>query len=142
MTWFKDSEPLPASNRYETNHNLTNDMGSLKISNLQKNDIGSYLVVAENKVGKDQTFCKLSSNNSPDIDQTPYVNPEAFRYLEADPKNYSPKPDKDDVKHRPPVVIVPLSDININEGDSVKFVCKIDGYPKPKVRNSKIIFFS
>ncbi len=133
-------QPLPASNRYETDHNLINDIGSLKISNVQKNDAGSYLVVAENKVGKDQTCCQLFINNSPNIDQTPYVNPESFRYLEADNKQ-NPKPDEDDHKYRPPVVIVPLFDVKIKEGDIIIFDCKIDGYPKPKVRKIQIKLF-
>lgn len=134
LTWFKDSQLLPASNRYETDHNVINDTGSLKISNLQKNDIGSYYVVAENKIGKVQTDCKLILNNSPNIDQTPYVNPEAFKYLEADPKRLSPKSEIDE-KYYPPKVIVPLTDINIKEGEILKFDCKIDGFPKPKVKN-------
>ncbi len=115
---------------------MSNDIGTLKISNAQTNDIGNYLVLAENKAGKDQTYCRLSLKQLPNVDQTPYVNPDSFKFLEPK-KGAEPRPDRDQEKYRPPVVIVPLLNLRISEGDSVKFECKIDGYPKPKVLDSK-----
>lgn len=104
----------------------------LKISNAKQSDIGNYLVLAQNKIGKDQTFCKLFIKSSPNVDETPLVNPEVFRFLEQMPA----KPeeiDYDKEKYFPPYVIIPLSDLNLTEGDDVRLACKIDGYPKPKV---------
>ena len=136
MTWFKDSKPLTASNRYETDYNLSTNVATLKISNALKNDLGNYLVLAENSAGKDQTFCKLFIKSSPNIDETPMVNPESFKFLDAPPIAKSTEDaDYDRDKYFPPYVIIPLSNINLNEGSDVRLACKIDGYPKPKVIN-------
>ena len=135
MTWFKDSKPLPASTRYETDYNLASLFVVLKINQAQLNDVGNYLVLAENIAGKDQTFCKLFVRETPKVDETPLIDPDAFKFLEA-PLNKQPD-DSDDKKDRerfyPPRVIIPLSNVTINEGDFVRFACKIDGYPKPKM---------
>lgn len=40
-------------------------------------------------------------------------------------------------RYIPPKVIVPLSNARISEGENVLLVCKIDGYPKPKVKAYK-----
>lgn len=105
----------------------------MRISNAHKTDLGTYLVLAENKVGQDRTACKLYVTVEPSVDETPLINPEAFRNLEAP----VPKPDSDDLKPKehfiPPRVIVPLANVRISEGDPVLLICKIDGYPKPKV---------
>jgi hypothetical protein len=133
LTWFKDNEPLPASSRVVTDYNLSNCYASLKIPSALKNDLGNYLVVAENIVGRDQTSCKLFVSLQPNVDETPLINPEAFKLLDAP----LAKPDEDEFKPKehfiPPRVIVPLSNVRINEGDTVLLACKIDGYPKPKV---------
>jgi hypothetical protein len=125
---------LPASNRYETDYNLSTRICTLKINNAQKNDLGNYLVLAENKAGRDQTFCKIYIDLLPNVDETPLINPDAFRFLEA-PQARQPSYDKNDDRNRyyPPRVIIPLSNIRIVEGDSAVLACKIDGYPKPKV---------
>lgn len=123
---------MPASNRYETDYNLSTDIALLKISNALKNDIGNYLVLAENKAGKDQTFCKLYIKSSPNVDETPLVNPEAFRLLEAVPVQPVDE-DNEKEKYFPPYVIIPLTDLTLIEGCGVRLACKIDGYPKPKV---------
>lgn len=124
---------MPASTRYETDYNLSTCNASLKISNAQKNDLGNYLVLAENKAGKDQTFCKIYVDLLPNIDETPLIDPEAFKFLEH-PITKPIKDDSDDViKYIPPHVIVPLSNVKITEGEPLKLACKIDGYPKPKV---------
>jgi hypothetical protein len=123
---------LPASNRYETDYNLSTDIAVLRISSAIKNDIGNYLVLAENPAGKDQTFCKLFIKSSPNIDETPMVNPESYKFLEATPIKLEYEDDEKD-KYFPPYVIIPLSDLNLSEGIDVRLACKIDGYPKPKV---------
>lgn len=94
------------------------------------------MVLAENKVGKDQTFCQISVNLIPNVDDTPLINPDAFRFLENVPTDKKAAPDSDTEnkdKYIPPHVIVPLSNVRISQGDVVRLACKIDGYPKPKV---------
>lgn len=95
------------------------------------NDVGSYLAVAENEAGVDQTNCNAFIKQMPNIDRTPLVNPDAFRYLE---QPATEKPRRDDQENlRPPKVIVPLSNVKLEEGQSVLLACKIEGYPRPKV---------
>ena len=111
-------------------------IGVLKITNAQNNDIGNYLVLAENPLGKDQTFCKLFVNPSPNVDETPLIDPDAFKFLEPSvkPDNNNDEPyKKDRERFFPPRVIIPLTNQIINEGDLVRLAAKIDGYPKPKV---------
>ena len=92
------------------------------------------MVLAENIAGKADTGCKLFIDLLPNIDESPFVNPEAFKRLDAPP--VIPENDKEPKEHFiPPKVIVPLSDARISEGDKVYLTCKIDGYPKPQVYN-------
>ena len=94
------------------------------------------MVLAENIAGKANTACKLFINFLPNIDESPYVNPEAFRLLDSPPTK--PESENEPKEHFiPPKVIVPLSDARISEGENVFLVCKIDGYPKPKVNSVK-----
>lgn len=109
----------------------------MKISSALKNDIGNYSVLAENKAGKDQTLCRLFITLQPNVDETPLVNPDAFKLLNAPPTPYV---DDDQDKNKkenylPPRVIVPLSDVRLKEGENILMICKIVGQPKPKVRH-------
>jgi hypothetical protein len=101
-------------------------------------DIGLYTVVAENKAGSCRTACRISLDLVPNVDETPLINPDVFRFLEK-PLDAQQKPsDSDDERKNreryiPPHVIVPLADARINQGEAFVLACKIDGYPKPKV---------
>ena len=113
---------------------MATNICTLKINNALKSDLGNYLVLAENKAGKDQTFCKIHLTLLPNVDETPLINPDAFKFLEAPPVKASPDDDdKDKERYFPPNVIVPLENARLTEGDPVRLTCKIDGYPKPKV---------
>lgn len=104
-----------------------------RISDIQTNDIGFYLAMAENDVGADQTSCNITVVRLPSIDRRPMVNPDAFKFLEH-PSHHEPRPD--DIQNlRPPKVIIPLSDAKLEEGQTVMLACKIEGYPRPKVYN-------
>jgi len=94
-------------------------------------DGGHYMAVAENEVGHDQTECNAVIKQVPNIDRTPMVNPNAFRYLEHLPTERTPRDRVD--KLTPPKVIIPLTNVKLEEGQSVVLACKIDGNPKPKV---------
>ena len=121
---------MPASIRYKTDYDFNTSVASLKIENSLINDVGSYLVLAENEVGRDQTQCSINLKPVSGIDQTPLVNPEAFRYLEQ----HAPQKRKETNDLMiPPKVIIPLKDVSLKEGDPVFIACKIQGYPKPNV---------
>lgn len=110
-------------------------LATLKINGALKNDLGTYKVVAENKAGRDETACKLFVTLQPNVDETPLVNPDAFRQLDA-PHHAPVKSDDEDRQKenlQPPRVVVPLSDVRLKEGDNILMVCKIVGQPKPKV---------
>lgn len=133
---------MHASNRYKTDYDLNTSVVSLKIESTQLNDVGNYLIVAENEVGKDQTHCSVSIIPESGVDTSPIVNPNAFRYLEqhAPSARGQEAPDP----KVPPKVVVPLRDLNLQEGQSIFLPCKITGLPRPKVKfevkfNSNII---
>lgn len=124
---------MPASTRYTTDYDLNTNVVTLQIANAQMNDLGTYIVLAENEAGRDQTFCTVHVQQIPSIDQTPMVNPEAFRFLENPPQKKPLDVDEDNENLQPPRVIVPLQDLQLKEGEPVFLICKIDGKPKPKV---------
>lgn len=125
-------EPLPASSRYETDYNLNNGIATLKINNSLKNDIGDYLVHAENPYGQDQTSCKLLLNLMPNVDENSMVHPDAFKNLEKVPEKQAPFMEQSKML-MPPRVIIPLANVRIKEGEDFCLSSKIDGLPKPKV---------
>lgn len=113
-------------------------LATLKIDTALKIDMGTYTVLAENRVGRDQTSCKLALTLQPNVDETPLVNPDAFKRLDTPhpPAKLDDDLDRDRKEHfLPPKVIVPLSDLRLKEGDNILMMCKIVGKPKPKVRN-------
>jgi hypothetical protein len=132
VSWFKDNKPLPASNRLIPNHNLNSGVVSLKITDVQMGDVGTYTAFAQNKYGQDQTYCSVLVIEIPGIDNKPMITPDAFRYLEA-PKQQKRPDDKDRLNYQPPVFVIPLSNAKANEGQPIKLACKVEGYPKPKV---------
>jgi predicted DNA-binding antitoxin AbrB/MazE fold protein len=135
LTWFKDSAILPASTRYTCDYDLNTNVVTLRIDHSLLHDLGSYVVLAENDAGRDQTFCTVFIQEMPNIDQTPMVNPEAFRYLENPPLRKMPEDEGELLE--PPVVIIPLQDLQLKEGEAVLLVCKIEGKPPPKVSSLK-----
>ena len=130
---------LPASTRYTTNYDLGSNIATLRIENANPADLGTYICLAENEAGRDQTFCSVFVQQVPNIDQTPMVNPDAFKYLENPPTQPVPH-DEDNENLEPPRVIIPLQDLQLKEGEPVLLLCKIDGKPKPKVSSLCVSF--
>jgi hypothetical protein len=131
VTWFKDSQPLSASTRFTPDYDLYTGIVKLHISDAQMHDGGHYTAVADNDVGQDQTSCNAMVKQVPNIDRTPMVNPNAFRYLEHIPNERVPRERAE--KPTPPKVTVPLTNVKLEEGQSVVLACKIEGQPKPRV---------
>ncbi|RNA22005.1 titin isoform X1 [Brachionus plicatilis] len=132
ITWFKDGTPVPASTRVTIDFDFSTGVVSLRISDAQMNDIGIFIALAENEAGSDQTQCEVTIQSMPNIDSTPMVNPEAFKYLEQ-PSYARPKSVDELDELSPPKVIVPLSNVKLQEGQTVILACKIEGYPRPKL---------
>ena len=68
---------------------------------------------------------------TPNIDENSNIDPEKFA-LKRIPDNQNEIP-TDKENFRPPLVIEPLVNFKVYEGDDHRLVCKVDGYPKPKV---------
>ena len=75
-------------------------------------------------MGKDETEAQLLVGHTAVLDETPNIHPEDFKKIKE-----KQKPDE----YEPPRFITPLDNIKIQEGDDLLFLCKVDGYPKPKV---------
>ena len=126
--------PLPASNRFTPEYDLKTGVASLKINDSQPNDSGQYEVIAENPLGSDRTRANLNVNRLPSIDNTPIINPDAFKYLNPVPAQNAPPEDAHASKVSPPKVIIPLKDLNVSEGLPVNMMTKITGFPVPNIR--------
>ena len=133
LTWYKNDEPLMASQRMDMNYDLPTCVATMNIKLTKPNDIGTYKVVAENPAGKAETACKLSIQTVPNVDETAYVNPESFRTLENLPKLPVSYDTDDGGDIQPIIVLKPLEDKECFEGETVSFVCEVKGNPKPVV---------
>ena len=138
MTWFKNNEPLPASTRHTTNYDLYTGIATLKVDDARLNDIGTYLVVAENVAGKDQTSANTYVLNTANVDQRPLIDPKAFVSLEKVPEPINYDKPEEMAKGLPPKFVVPLPrELKIYDGEKIHMKCKVDGYPAPKVLGFK-----
>lgn len=137
LTWYKDGEILPASTRYTTDYDLNTLVAYLKIEDARLTDIGKYLVVAENKVGQDQTSAETFVLDTANIDDRPLINPDAFKDLEKVPTFEPIEYVEDASKGKPPKFIIHLpSELKLFDGEKIRMKCKIEGYPFPKVNYS------
>lgn len=97
-------------------------------------DTGLYKCKAENQYGSDETDTNFFIIDGPNIDDRPQTgNPEVFRSLDeplAVPVAIEPE---EEFELQPPIVVIPLTDKLIKESAPVELMCKIIGYPKPKV---------
>ena len=139
LSLFKDNYPLIISERFEIAHNPDTGVITLKIKHINKNDVGTYTILAENPLGIDETDGII------DITETLpecISDPEIVKLLESVPN----RPSFNDLQSfnlKAPHFIVPLSNARVKEGDNLDFVCKVDGNPKPKVKNifKKEVYF-
>ena len=139
ITWLKDNEPLQAKTKFKPHYDNYTNFASLKIDNARPADEGTYICVAQNVVGKDQTSADGVVLKTPNIDERSNIDPEKY-LLKRIPENHNELPaDKENFKA--PLVIEPLSNFKVYEGDDHTLVCKIDGYPKPKVFSSEYLCF-
>ena len=134
FVWLKDGSPLPASNRLRTRYDIGTKQVLLQISDVRPDDVGTYKVIATNPAGQDSTSGKL--NVIPDrrgVDSQPFIEPERFLNLKPiPPKEIAEKELKE--PKRPPKVIVPLANVDMEEQMPVIFTTTIDaGVPMATV---------
>jgi hypothetical protein len=135
-----------ASQRLDIDYNLPTCISTLNIKLTKPIDVGRYRVVAENIIGTAETSCNLQVQRVPNIDETPYVNPESFRSLEYVPKQNQSYDSEDGGDRVPVLILKPLEDQECFEGETVTFICEVKGHPKPQVtisqkKKTKLIFF-
>jgi len=134
LTWFKNSEPLPASTRLTPTYDLNTCMAILKIEDGRPSDVGKYRVLAENVAGRDETSANATVFKTKNVDSDPLVNPEAFFSLNKVPDFRGPIELIDPAKLKPPKFIITLpGDVKLQEGEKALLKCKVEGYPIPEV---------
>ena len=109
LKWYKNTEVLPAKTRFTTNYDVKTGVVSLKINDARPDDVGNYRVTASNIIGADETSADAS-----------LIDP-------------SENPDVKSKNFMAPIILIPLTNTKINEEDEIEFLCKVIGYPKPKV---------
>ena len=135
LSWFKNDEPLAASNRFTPNYDLRTNIATLKVDEAHLSDIGKYRVLAENVAGKDQTEAETFVLNTANIDEKPNIDPEKFINLERVPDSTPYDKPEDADKGKPPKFIIHLPiEYKIQIGKKLHLKCKVEGYPYPKVR--------
>lgn len=96
--------------------------------------------MARNPQGHVQVSAHVDVRETPGIDETSYVQPDAFKYIEKQP--VAPRPtkptrresDTSNLQQQKPAKILktPLS-TSVVEGSTATFTCQVEGSPKPKV---------
>lgn len=129
-SWFKDGQPLIASQRIMTSYNLHSGVATLIIENGNSNDTGTYKCVACNVAGTEETTAKLVIMKAPGIDDTSYVDPDVLRKLNHVLPAIRPEDLHDDKYKKPYFVKVP-KDQEVPEGAFVRLDCLAFGRPAP-----------
>lgn len=117
---------MDASNRLRTRYDIGTKQVLLQISDVRPDDVGEYKVVATNPAGQASTQCKLGI--IPDrrgVDDRPMIEPEKFLKLQPIPLKTEPEDTSANLM-RPPKVIVPLKDADLEELMPVILTATID----------------
>jgi hypothetical protein len=129
VTWFKDGQPLRASDRHSTFYDMYTGMAILRLKTAFNDDRGTYECVATNIAGRESTFAQLLVQQAPGIDETSYIDPDVLRKLE-DQRFMNNGPDQEDFFKKPYFIKVPKS-TEVKEGVPVRFDCVAFGRPAP-----------
>jgi hypothetical protein len=138
---LKDGAPLVASNRLRTRYDIATKQVLLQINDVRPQDIGEYVVIASNPAGEVSTVGSLSVvPDKPGVDDRAFVPTDKFRNLEQPkgqrrPLEILPGVEEVSEEKRPPRVLVPLKDSDLEELMPVILTTKIDaGSPMSTVR--------
>ena len=146
--WLKDNRPLTESNRYHANFDINTRNATLIINGARSmTDTGRYTVYVENIIGKDQTTGEVHIEDTPSIDERPFVEPSkfgkfegAFRVPGSGPILQPDESLKDRENLSPWIRLTKeLEDQLIDEIKAVQVVCAVDAHPPAYVRR---LFFS
>ncbi|CAF0971766.1 unnamed protein product [Rotaria sordida] len=138
LFWFKNNNPLPLSARHKIAYDASSGNITLRVNDSRPEDSGVYTVIVKNPQGHVQTSANIDVREAPTIDETSYVEPDAFKYIEKQPVISRPqKPrresDTSNLQQKPAKILrTPLS-TSVIEGTVAQFTCQVEGNPKPKV---------
>lgn len=87
-----------------------------------------------------QTNAYINVQETPTVDETSYVEPDAFKYIEKQPTVARPsKPrresDTSHLQQRPAKILKTPTSSAVPEGGVAQFTCQVDGNPRPQVRS-------
>ncbi|XP_044003588.1 titin isoform X2 [Aphidius gifuensis] len=136
LEWFFNGKPLPYKNRFAPIY----DFGyvAMNFSWIYPEDSGEYLCRASNLYGSDQTKAFIETSGKPGIiyeSQLPkgMKSIEKIREMEAAWQITPEEEDEKDKIRTAPVFVSKPEAIEVEEGDSSRFCCRVTGYPKPRV---------
>ena len=140
LQWLRNGKPLPSATRYVIKY----DFGLVSLDMLwtYPEDDGIYECVATNSCGQDTTRAELKCKGNRSIiydTQLPDGMEGVLKLQELEEKIRIASILKEEVaeEEQPeqavPDVIMPLEDLQVDEGELAKFMIKFSGYPKPRV---------
>jgi hypothetical protein len=85
-----------------------------------------------------QTSARVNVQETPGIDETSYVQPDAFKYIEKQPTGTRSnkarrESDTSQLQQKPAKILKTPMNTTVVEGEQAQFTCQVDGNPKPKV---------
>ena len=94
--------------------------------------------IAKNPQGHVETSARVDVQDTPGIDETSYVQPDAFKYIEKQPSGLRPtknrrESDTSNSQQKPAKILKTPTSTTAVEGTVAQFTCQVDGNPKPKV---------
>lgn len=95
---------------------------------MKQGDLGKYTLTAKNKVGEASTSANLTVKLVPTIDDTSYVNPEAFQQFETPGQQASAGGDE---QYKKPYFVKVPKNANVREGAVLRLDCLAFGRPFP-----------
>jgi hypothetical protein len=81
---------------------------------------------------------RVDVRETPGIDETSYVQPDAFKYIEKQPVAVRPtkgrrESDTANLQQKPAKILKTPMSTSVVEGGTATFTCQVEGNPKPKV---------
>ncbi|CAG0890532.1 unnamed protein product [Cyprideis torosa] len=136
VEWFLNGKPLAHKNRFTAIY----DFGyvALNLGWVYPQDSGKYVCRATNLYGMDETTAVIEAAGTPGIiydSQLPKGMESVKRIQEMEAAWQRAPEEPEDIpkaKERPEFVLPP-EDFTVLEGDWARFVCRVTGYPRPRV---------
>jgi len=145
IQWFCNGKLITQGSRIKT----INDFGFviLEINNIQARDRGEYVCKASNSHGNCEVRCNLVVTNIAGKIISSSQLPAGFKGENIRNLEEYKSPSRDKSEERvigPPVFVKEIQDVVINEGESVRFEGRIDGYEDTRIEwycNGKPLVF-